>query len=229
MKAVREEKVKPVEDKIEEKVVRTPDAQRTRLMELKDFELKKVKINGKYADVAHHESGSDAGEVEKKGQTVPHPDLQKSLDALKPIMARRLGLLEGTDLAIRLLQGGDLEKNKQAFDLEKTIIERMNVGGIQLNGSGDKFGVIITGSVGVPENGSVGLAVPKITFSQDVLGYEAETQDLVKKIIAEVHAYRFLNKKAQLDIEFEAERIEAEEAGKAKPKKASKKDQEEEI
>jgi hypothetical protein len=230
MKAVKEETVIPVEDK-EEKVVRTPEVQRTRLMELKDFELKKVKFNGKYVDVAHHESGSDAGEVEKKGQTVPHPHLKETLDALAPIMARRLGYLEATDLAIKLIEGkGLLDEMGKLLALEKTIIGRMNVGGIQLNGSGDKFGVIITGSFEVAEGGGTGIAVPKITFNNDTLGYEKETYELVKDVIKEVHAYRFCNKKAQLDLMDEAERIEAEEAAKnTTPKKAKKVDQTEEV
>jgi len=207
---------------------RSQEEQRTRLMDLKDFDLKKVKIAGKFVDVSHHENGNDAGDVEKKGQTVPHPDLKKSLDALAPFMARHLGLLEGVELAINLYQGVDLDKMAKLVELKKTIISRMNVGGLTFVGSSDKYGVIITGSVTTPESGSVGLVTPKISFEEDVLGYEKECFELCKKVIEEVHAYRFCNKKAQQDIFQQAEEFDKEEATQ-KPKKASKKDQQEEI
>lgn len=194
---------------------RTVEVQRTRLMELKDFELSKVKIAGKYVDVSHHESGMDAGDVEKKGQTVPHPDLKLALDTLAPIMARRLGLLQGTDLAKDMFRG-DLENYEKVHDLEKLIVSRINVGGITINGTGEKRGVIITGSFEVPEGGSVGCATPKITFGSDVLGYEDEVEELCQKVIEETHAYRFCNKKAQLDIFTESEKVDKEESSKMK-------------
>jgi len=204
------------------KTVRTPEEQRTRLLEYKDFNLVKVKIIKKYADVLHHEEGADAGSVTKQGETVPHPDLQKSLDKLKPLMARRLGFLEGTDLAKKLLQGVDLDKYKEVMDLEKLIISRMHIGGLTFNGKGDKFGVMITGSFTTPVSGSVGLATPRIAFEEDVLGYEDECFELCEEVKKEVHAYRFLNKKAQLDIVFESEKIEEEEKEAKKAEKPEK-------
>ena len=191
--------------------------QRTRLLEYKNFELKKFKMEKKGVDVSHHESGSDAGLVSKVGETIPHPDLKNTMDELKPLMAKRLGLLEGTDLARHLLKN-DLDQLKIVLDLEKLIISRCNVNGLTFTGSGEKFGVIITGSILVPETGSVGMAVPKITFGIDILGYEEEVEEICEKVKKEVFAYRFLNKKQQLDLEFEASKIEEEESKKKKGK-----------
>lgn len=203
---------------------KTPEEQRTRKLEYQHFDLRKIKMQKKGADVDHHEGGSDAGIVSKIGETTPHPDLQKALDALKPIMARRLGLLCGTDVA-REIAKGDLDKYQIALDKEKEVINRCNVNGLTFVGSGDKFGVMITGSILLPENGSVGLAVSKITFAEDVLGYEKECEQLCENVKKEVYAYRFQNKKAQLDIEFEANKAETEEGegkGKGKGRKAGK-------
>jgi hypothetical protein len=202
---------------MEDQKERTVETQKTRVLEYQHFDLRKVKMEKKGADITHHESGSDAGIVHKVGESAPHPELQKKLDALKPLMAKRLGLLEGTDMARHYLKG-DLNALQTALDLEKLIISRCNVNGLTFTGSGDKYGVMITGSILVPETGSVGLAVPKITFSQTVLGYEEEAEQLCEEVKKEVYAYRFQNKKAQLDIEFEAKKVEDEQAKEEKKK-----------
>jgi len=204
---------------------KTVDEQKQRQLEFKHFDLRKIKMQKKGADVDHHEGGSDAGIVSKIGETAPHPDLQKVLDELKPFMARRLGLLEGIDTATEMAKG-DLHALKPVLEKRKEIQNRCNVNGLTFTGSGDKYGVMITGSVSTPENGSFGLAVPRITFGQDVLGYEDEVDEICERIKKEVYAYRFQNKKAQLDIEFEAERIDAENEEKApkKPKAKQKAD-----
>lgn len=197
------------EKAVEETKGKSHDEQRTRLLEYKNFELKKFKMGKKGVDVSHHQSGSDAGLVSKVGETIPHPDLQKSMDKLKPLMAKRIGLLEGTDLARHQLKG-DLDALKIVLDLEKLVVSRCNVNGLTFTGSGDKFGVMITGSILCPENGSIGMGVPKITFGAEFLGYEEEVEEICEEIKKEVFAYRFLNKKAQ--------KAEADEAKKAKGK-----------
>lgn len=212
------------EETIEETKGKSHNEQRTRLMEYKNFDLKKFKMEKKGVDVTHHENGNDAGVIMKVGETIPHPDLQKTMNLLKPLMAKRLGLLEGTDLARHHLKS-DLDKLKDVLDLEKLIISRCNVNGLAFTGTGDKFGVMITGSVLVPESGSVGMAVPKITFGSDLLGYEAEAEEICEEIKQEVFNYRFLNKKAQLDLEFEASKADEEEAKKEKGKGKGKKEE----
>lgn len=199
---------------------RTHEEQRTRMVEYQFFDLRKVKMTSKGADVAHQEGGSDLGMVTKLGETTAHPDLQKALDRLRPIMARRLGLLCGTDVA-RDIAKGDLSKYQVAMDKETEVINRCNVNGITFVGSGEKYGVMLTGSILVPGGGSVGLAVPKIAFELDTLGYESECEDLCEEVKKEVYAYRFQNKKAQLDLEFEANK--ADEEGKIKDKPAEEK------
>jgi hypothetical protein len=135
-------------------------------------------------------------------------------------MARSLGLLEGVDLA-REFAKGDLDKMEIALNLEKQIIGRMNVNGLTFLGANELAGVMITGSVLTPESGSFGLAVPKITFSQDVLGYEKETEQLCELVRKEVYAYRFLNKKKQLDMfEEETPEIDGDGVGEEGKKKA---------
>lgn len=202
---------------------KTIDEQQKRQLEYKHFDLRKIKMQKKGADVDHHEGGADAGIVTKIGETAPHPDLQTALDELKPFMARRLGLLEGIDIATEMAKG-DLHALKPVLEKRKEIQNRCNVNGLTFVGSGDKYGVMITGSILLPINGSVGLGVKQITFGSDVLGYEEEVEEICERIKKEVYAYRFQNKKAQLDIEFEAEKIEAEneqkepKKGKANPK-----------
>lgn len=188
---------------------RTAESQKGRILEYQHFDLQKIKMNKKDAYIEHQVSGLEGGTFIMTDGQPPHPDLQKSLDGLKKIMARRLGLLEGTDIAMEIAKG-DLVKYEKAMNKEKEIIARCNVGGLTFTGSGDKSGVMITGSILLPISGSVGLACSRIEFEGEALGYENETYELWEAVKKEAYAYRFQNKKAQLDLEFEAEKMEAE-------------------
>lgn len=183
------------------------DVQRRRTIEFQHFDLMKFKITKEGVDVTHHESGDDPGGMTKTGESQPHPDLKKKMDELKLYMATRLGLLEGWDFAREHLKG-DLDLLKIAIDARKEIIDRCNINGLTFLGEGETLGVSITGSLAVPKGGSIGMAVPKITFDSDKLGYEKEVQQICEEIKSEVYQYRFQSKKAQLDIKTEIEKVE---------------------
>jgi len=183
------------------------DVQRRRTIEYQEFDLIKFKITKDGVDVTHHESGDDPGGNTKTGESQPHPDLKKKMDELKLYMATRLGLLQGWDFSRENLKG-DLELLKIALDGHKETLGRCNVNGLTFMGEGETYGVSITGSLAVPNGGSFGLAVPKITFGSDKLGYEQEVQEICEQIKSEVYQYRFQSKKLQLDVNTEIEKVE---------------------
>lgn len=183
------------------------DAQRRRTIEYQEFDLIKFKITKDGVDVTHHESGDDPGGNTKTGESQPHPDLKKKMDELKLYMATRLGLLQGWDFSSENLKG-DLDLLKIALDGHKETVGRCNVNGLTFMGEGETYGVSITGSLAVPNGGSFRLAVPKITFGSDKLGYEQEVQEICEKIKSEVYQYRFQSKKLQLDVNTEIEKVE---------------------
>lgn len=177
--------------------------QQGRIIPLSAFGLKKVKITKEGVDVTHHESGTNAGEIIKKGEVQPHPDLKAALDQLQLYMAQRLGLTQGWDFAREHLKK-DHELLKLAMDQYTEALNRCNVNGIKLVGEGETYGVQITASLKTPGGGSTGLAVPKITLgTTPKLGYEPEVQVIVDLIKSEVYKYRFQGKKLQQELKFE--------------------------
>jgi hypothetical protein len=183
------------------------DEQRRRTLEFQHFDLMKFKITKDGVDVTHHEKVNESFIQTTSGEYQPHPDLKAKMDELKLYMATRLGLLEGWDFSREYLKG-DLDLLKLAIASHKETIDRCNVNGLTFLGEGETYGVAITGSIAVPKGGSVGMSVPKITFGSDKLGYEKEVQQICEQIKSEVYQYRFQAKKAQLDIETEAEKVE---------------------
>lgn len=95
-----------------------------------------------------------------------------------------------------------------AMDGHKKAIELCQVNGVTFMGEGDSYGVKISGFLKTSHGDGTGLSVPKITFSSEKLGYEAEVSEICDTIKSEVYKYRFQSKKLQLDIETEAEKAE---------------------
>ena len=179
---------------------KTKEVQQTRKLEYKFFDLQKFKVTKKGVDITHLETGEEGGKITKEGKAHPHPDLKTKMDELKLYMAARLGLLVGWDYSRQHLKSAD-DVLQGAIDGHNESVENCNVNGLTFVGEGDTVGVLITGSIKVPNGGSTGLAVPKITFSSDKLGYETEVEEICEDIKKEIYAYRYQHKKAQLDIE----------------------------
>jgi len=183
---------------------KSKEEQKGRIMPREDFRLTKFKLTKDGVTITHHVNGITPADITAVCEAKPHPDFVEAVDKLKLYFATRLGLLEGWDFARE-----HLKKNpnylQKAIEGHKRAIDRMNVGGFQFQGSGDTFGVSFTGSIGVPIKGSTGLTVPKITFSDDALGYEDEVCELCEEITDEVYNYLILRKKAQTDVEDQAE------------------------
>lgn len=183
---------------------KTKEEQQGRNMPREEFKLLKFKVAKEGLTITHHVNGTTPADITAVVNSNPHPDLKESMDKLQLYMATRLGLLSGWDFARE-----HLKKNpnylQKAIQGHKDVVKMMNVNGLTFVGSGETYGVMITGSIGVPVKGSAGLSVPKIGFDANDLGYEEEVNEICKEITDEVYKYLILRKKEQTNIEDQAD------------------------
>lgn len=174
------------------------------MTEYENFELHSCKLTDKGLDVKHTERGSMLpGPNNKEGKVEAHPDLVNALDALKPYVADKIGLIDPLNKMLLFL--GEMEQAEEHVKQQKQdILERVRITGFSYEGEGDLAGVNIKGYLKFPKLGGTGFATGKISFASKTLGYETEVKDLCETATREVYAYRYENKKAQLDIETQA-------------------------
>lgn len=187
------------------KATKTKNEQQLRKLELKHFDLSKAKLSKKGMDVIFFENGNKHTD-EYNGE--PHTDLIQLFDRLKLYMAMRLDLLSGWDFAREKCKK-DNEALQEAITSHKDCINRCKISGISIVGENSLRAVKITGSVKCGDS-SVGLATPNINFASEKLGYEQDVDSLCEEIREEVYNYVFNNKRAQLDLEDEANKAEKE-------------------
>jgi len=180
------------------------EKQQGRILPREDFHLMSFKLSKDGVFIKHHLGGADPQTQTNDVDAKPHPDLKSTMDQLQLYMATRLGLVEGWDFSRE-----HLKKNpnylQKAIQGHKDAVARCNINGITFVGEGETAGVMITGSIKTPKNGSVGLAVPKIKFGDTELGYETEVEEICKEISDEIYNYLILKKKEQASVEDQAE------------------------
>jgi hypothetical protein len=143
-------------------------------LELKDFELRKVKFNAKKGleiDFYNINEPNDLWNVDSDSQ--PSEDYHTALNMLKEVLAYSLGLSNGWDFS--------RENNRKNDDALKSSIrgwadeiERCNITGLTLVGVGESEGIKISGSLKT-DLGTVGLASPIIRFDSDFVNSVDET------------------------------------------------------
>jgi len=184
------------------------EEQQGRILDIKHFDLKSFKFNkDKGLDIVYFNMLFPNAQEEPKSKIVTHPDLKEKMNQLKLHYATKLGLIEGWDFAREhVKKTGDALK--LAMEGHKAVLDRIKITGLTFAGEGETYGVSITAYVKFPKKGGSGISSGKITFGSDDLGYEEDVKSICEEIKDEVYKYRFQNKKAQLDIETEAEKAE---------------------
>lgn len=137
-------------------------------LELKNFDLKKVKFNAKKGliiDFFDVNSPNDLWNVNSDSQ--PSDDYLVALNQMKEVLAYSLGLNNGWDFSREHNRKND-DALKKARLLWLEEIDRCAVNGITLVASGENQGIKIAGSLKT-ELGIVGLASPTIKFTDDVI------------------------------------------------------------
>lgn len=170
-------------------------------LELKFFELKKVKFNAKKGLIVSFfdiENPNELWNCDSDGQ--PHEDYHIALNQLKEVFAYSLGLNNGWDFAREHNRKNteSLDKARKFWDEE---VERCAITGLTSVGAGESLGIKVSGSLKT-DLGVVGLASPKIEFEDSfnnsvddmiMIGDLAETAFL--KIQEEVWKFIFQGKR----------------------------------
>lgn len=132
-------------------------------VEVKNFELQKVKFNAKKGLIINFfdiNNPNDLWNVDSDSQ--PSEDYINALDALKEVFAYSLGLNNGWDY-LRDNNRKNEEVLKKSILSWKEEIERCVVTGLSVVGVGDSKGIKISGSLKT-DLGVVGLASPIVRF-----------------------------------------------------------------
>jgi len=175
---------------------KSKEDQQGRNLNFDDFELvkfKKIDKGGEvaYYNVANTKLGKQTAEIKDK----LHEDLIKAIEALKPIMARRVGLLDVTDHLITNFST-NTEVMEYAVEEEKRQIDKCKISGIVFSGENQLKRCQITGSIKCPGYGSYGMASPGINLVSEELGFEEEAIEMFDSIIEEVYNHVFNGKRA---------------------------------
>lgn len=121
-----------------------------------------------------------------------HPDLGDAFNALRNIVAARMGLLN-----FEKLRSDVQPKNKSVVDeLIEDTLDSIEVRGVAWSGSGSKRGVVITSVLTTPSGQKVALNTPRFTVSED----DTQLSGLLETLNDEIFAYLFDGKQAQLSL-----------------------------
>ncbi len=135
-----------------------------KVVEVKNFELHKVKTKGKGLDIEFFDKSNPNELWSVSSDGVPQDELVSALGDLKEVLAYSLGLSNGWDFAAEHNRKNDelLKKALTSWNLE---IDRCSVSGITVVGSeeNDNMGIKIAGSLQTAL-GVVGLPSPIIRF-----------------------------------------------------------------
>lgn len=157
-----------------------------------------IEANFETEDVVGSEIYHDSGH--EKSTKIPHPDLLKIFEQLKPMVAR---IYHFTFIREIIMAEDFKAKPEQARIAERALQEilgKINVIGISLSGSDDKAGVILTASFTADNNMKMAINTHRIKFTDTKYGFEEDLGELIKKLKEEVYNYIFEGKKAQLEI-----------------------------
>lgn len=170
------------------------------------FSLTKVKMNkdgGLNVDyeVAINNNGeSYSNKCHIETEELPHPDLRRTFDELRPMMAVVFGMTNFENLI------GDIEfkatdkQIEKLRELSQNVIESIAVKGISLSGEGDNIGCTIIADYYTVSGQKVTINSPRIKFSVSYYGFEVELEELVAGIEKEVYDYLFAGKRAQIEL-----------------------------
>ena len=143
-------------------------------LDVKDFELQKVKFNAKKGlDIDWYDLNRTNDMYSVESDSKPSEDYINALNALKEVFAYSLGLNNGWDYSRENNRKNDdaLKKSIQSW---KDEIERCEVTGLTVVGVGETKGIKISGSLKT-DLGTIGMASPIIRFTSEFVNSIDET------------------------------------------------------
>jgi len=179
----------------------------TRRLNYEDFEFNKLSYNEKQGllTVEYNERGGSKDGHTHKSLETPHPDLLTSLDALRPHLARVLGLQQGWDFARENVKDAKtFDALKQATQGAKDADNSVKVVSITLMGDGETAGVKIGGFMKCL-NGDMKVNCPVVRFRSEAMAIEQTVEKLVEQIKEEAFGFIFQSKRKQYSLEEQEE------------------------
>lgn len=171
-----------------------------------DFNLSKVKLSKSGGIKVEYQLTQVVGEetsVVDRTETCTrdvHPDLLALFEDLRIIVGRTFGITS----FLTLVESEDFKlteaKKMQAREFAEGLLQKIEVRGVSWSGTDESVGVVITAIFETSNGLKTAINTPRIKLAQISFGFEEELEKITDSIKAEVYAYLFKGKQAQLSL-----------------------------
>lgn len=172
----------------------------------KDFNLSKVKLLPKGGIQVNYQISQvvdgDSSVIDRNETCTRdvHPDLLGLFEDLRNIVGRVFNITS----FLTLLESDEMKlpesKRLLARDFADELLQKIDVRGISWSGTEDNVGVVITSVFETPNGLKTCINTPRIKIAQISFGFEEQLETIVDAVKAEVYAYLFKGKQAQLSL-----------------------------
>lgn len=172
----------------------------------KDFNLSKVKLLPKGGIQVNYQISQvvdgDSSVIDRNETCTRdvHPDLLGLFEDLRNIVGRVFNITS----FLTLLESDEMKlpesKRLLARDFADELLQKIDVRGISWSGTDDNVGVVITSVFETPNGLKTCIKTPRIKIAQISFGFEEQLETIVDAVKAEVYAYLFKGKQAQLSL-----------------------------
>jgi len=168
-----------------------------------DFDLIKVKVEGKKVEATYYEKSRPNKEQRPKCIDIPHNDLLNAFNdnVGKEVFATSLGMLEGWDFA-REHNRKNLETLEIARRKWAEEVTRFEVAEVEFVGDEETTGLRLKGKLDC-ESSKPKIESPLFVFDEASEEIKQRANDWAEKIKAEVWSYLFKDKMGQTKLDFE--------------------------
>lgn len=172
----------------------------------KDFNLSKVKLLPKGGIQVNYQISQvvdgDSSVIDRNETCTRdvHPDLLGLFEDLRNIVGRVFNITS----FLTLLESDEMKlpesKRILARNFADELLQKIEVRGISWSGTEDNVGVVITSIFETPNGLKTCINTPRIKIAQISFGFEEQLETIVDAVKAEVYAYLFKGKQAQLSL-----------------------------
>jgi len=172
----------------------------------KDFNLSKVKLLPKGGIQVNYQISQvvdgDSSVIDRNETCTRdvHPDLLGLFEDLRNIVGRVFNITS----FLTLLESDEMKlpesKRILARNFADELLQKIDVRGISWSGTEDNIGVVITSVFETPNGLKTCINTPRIKIAQISFGFEEQLETIVDAVKAEVYAYLFKGKQAQLSL-----------------------------
>ena len=170
----------------------------------KDFNLSKVKLLPKGGIQVNYQISQvvdgDSSVIDRNETCTRdvHPDLLGLFEDLRNIVGRVFNFTSFLTFLDAEVVNHNIKDRARAFADE--LLQKIDVRGISWSGTEDNVGVVITSVFETPNGLKTCINTPRIKVAQISFGFEEQLETIVDAVKAEVYAYLFKGKQAQLSL-----------------------------